>query len=262
MKRYVIVLLLAMLSFSAFAQRKALVIGNSDYGKHEFKSSLNDAQLAADALKALDYEVTQKSELEYADFISEIDRFKKNLNTGDVAVFYFSGFTKQQCDKNYLMPIPTKMDKEEHLISVDVVLEALSRATDSFMFLESRQIPQSFFKNPCGKNKGLAPVIRLAANQGFAMAASVDEQLKANDAKYSVFTHALFKNMTSEMMDFPDLMSATVQDVKTQTNNDQLPYWKSNRKAPFSFYHPEQPLKFRFRLPSYNSLEGGGSYNF
>jgi len=262
MKKYLITWLILMICLGAFAQRKALVIGNSTLDKHSFKSSLNDAQLAADALLALDYSVEHKTNLTYSQFNAALDKFKKTLQTGDVAVFYFSGFTKQECEKNYLLPVPDPKSKEEQSISVDVVLEALSRATESFVFLESRQVPGSFLKNPCGKDKGLAAIGKLANNQAFAMASALDKELRAKDSKYSVFTHALFKNMTEDMMDFPDLMAATISDVKAATKNAQIPYWKSNLKAPFSFFHPEQPLKTRFRLPAYRSLEGGGSYNF
>lgn len=262
MKKFLITWLILMISLGAFAQRKALVIGNAHADKHEFKSSINDAQLAADALRALDYSVEHKSNLNYQQFIAAVDAFKKTLGTSDVAVFYYSGFTKQECGKNYLIPSPDAKSKAEQSISVDVVLEALSRATESFMFLESRQIPSSIFKKPCSKDKGLAEISKLAANQSFAMASARGQELNAKDSKYSIFTHALFSNMTSEMMDFPELMASTVQDVKTATRNAQEPYWKSNLKAPFSFYHPEQALKYRFRLPSYRSLEGGGSYNF
>lgn len=262
MKKILITWLILMVSLGAFAQRKALVIGNSSFEKQSFKSSLNDAQLAADALKALDYTVVHKANLSYSQFNLALEQFKKTLGTGDVAVFYYSGFTKQECGKNYLIPSPDPKAKSEEMISVDVVLEALSRATESFMFLESRQLSESFFKNPCAKDKGLASIAKLANNQGFAMASGSGKELSAKESKYSIFTHALFKNMTEEMMDFPDLMKATVRDVKAATKDAQAPYWKSNLKAPFSFYHPEQPLKYRFRLPSYNSMEGGGSYNF
>ncbi|MDD3579371.1 MAG: caspase family protein [Candidatus Cloacimonetes bacterium] len=262
MKRFLMTWLILMIGLSAFAQRKALVIGNASFEKNSMPSSINDAQLATDALKALDFTVVQKTNLDYNQFNEALDQFKKTLSTGDVAVFYYSGFAKQECGKNYLMPNSSAMKKSSELISVDVVLEAISRATESFLFLETRQIPESFFKNPCGKNKGLAAIQKLAANQGFAMASGTGEELRARDSKYSIFTHALFKNMTEEMQDFGDLMQNTVRDVKAASKNNQTPYWKSNLKAPFSFYHPEQPLKFRFRLPSYNSLEGGGSYNF
>jgi len=262
MKKILITWLILLVSLGAFAQRKALVIGNSSYEKKTFSSAKNDAQLAADALKALDYTVVHKTDLNYSEFTKALDDFKKDLGIGDVAVLYYSGFTKQVCGKNYIVTNVDPKVKGNQLISVDVVLEAISRATESFMFLESRQIGTSFFKNPCGKDKGLASIDKLGANQGFAMAAGSGEELRPASSNYSVFTHALFKNMTEDMLDFPDLMTAVVRDTKVETKDAQTPYWKSNLKAPFSFYHPEQGLKYRFRLPTYRGLEGGGSYNF
>jgi hypothetical protein len=256
--------MLMILSFSAFAQRKALVIGNSRYYKDEISTSLNDAQLAADALKAIDYEVSQYSDLDYAATISALDNFKKSLVSGDTAVFYYAGFTKQIADKNYILPYSkSKLDDlDETLISVDVVLEALSRASNSFLFMENRTLPSGFPKSLCPKDKGLQSIQRLNANQGFAMASDVGKELRAQGERYSIFTYSLFNKITSDMYDFPVLMKSVQDEVYSYTSKDQKPYWQSNMKAPFTFWEPTQQLKFRFRLPSYRGLDGGGSYNF
>ncbi|MDD4099463.1 MAG: caspase family protein, partial [Candidatus Cloacimonetes bacterium] len=89
MKKILITWLILLVSLGAFAQRKALVIGNSSYEKYAFSSAKNDAQLAADALKALDYTVVHKTDLNYTEFTKALDDFKKDLGTGDVAVFYY-----------------------------------------------------------------------------------------------------------------------------------------------------------------------------
>ena len=236
LKKYAGLLMLMLLSLSAFAQRKALVIGNSGYYKDKIPTSLNDAQLAADALKAIDYEVSQYSDLDYPATVSALDNFKKSLTTGDVAVFYYAGFTKQIAGKNYLVPYSKDKvdDLDKKLISVDVALEALSRATNSFMFLENRTLPRSFLKAMCPKDKGLESPQRLNANQGFAMASAVGKEL----------------------------MKSVQDEVYSFTSKDQKPFWQGNLKAPFTFWEPTQQLKFPFRLPSYRGLDGGGSYNF
>nr|MDK2851675.1 hypothetical protein [Candidatus Cloacimonadota bacterium] len=265
MKKYIILLLIISLAtVSAFAQRKALVIGNSGYGKHTLNTSLNDAQLAADALIAIDYDVTLYKDLVYPDFLKAIEDFKATLSINDVAVFYYSGYTQQEGGRNYLMPYVDSESKseDEHLISVDVVLEAISRAYRSFMILEDRQIGKPFPKSLCNKDKGLAEIIYLRPNQGFAMANEPGKQLKSQGENYSVFTFTLFEKITTEMIDFPDLMQYTAETVSSYTNNKQKPYWQSTLDAPFSFWEQTQELKYRFRLPGYRALEGGGSYNF
>ncbi len=264
MKKYAVLLMLMLLSLSAFAQRKALVIGNSGYYKDKIPTSLNDAQLAADALKAIDYEVSQYSDLDYPATVSALDNFKKSLTTGDVAVFYYAGFTKQIAGKNYLVPYSKDKvdDLDKKLISVDVALEALSRATNSFMFLENRTLPRSFLKAMCPKDKGLESPQRLNANQGFTMASAVGKELKAQGERYSIFTYSLFNKITTDMYDYPVLMKSVQDEVYSFTSKDQKPFWQGNLKAPFTFWEPTQQLKFPFRLPSYRGLDGGGSYNF
>jgi len=265
MKKYLIlVLMMCLATVSAFAQRKALVIGNSGYGSNVLSTSLNDAQLAADAFAAIDYEVTLHKDLDYPSFLRVIEDFKATLSTNDVAVFYYAGYTVQDSNRNYMMPYlgPKGKSPDEHVISVDVVLEAISRAYRSFMILESRQIGKPFPKNLCSKDKGLAEIIYLRPNQGFAMADAPSSQLKAQGDKYSIFTYTLFEKITSGMIDFPELMQETTEAVQAYTKNSQKPYWQSTLNAPFSFWEQTQELKYRFRLPGYRSLEGGGSYNF
>ncbi|MCD8479471.1 MAG: hypothetical protein LRZ88_04050 [Candidatus Cloacimonetes bacterium] len=50
MKKYLITWLILMICLGAFASEKSTGDSNSTLDKHSFKSSLNDAQLAADAL--------------------------------------------------------------------------------------------------------------------------------------------------------------------------------------------------------------------
>lgn len=262
MKRYLLISLLMILSISTFAQRKALVIGNSQYGKDHVNTSLNDAQLAADALMAINYDVTHLQNQDYDAMLKAMDTFKEGLRTGDVAVFYYAGFTKQIAGKNYLIPNAKTVSKSEKLISVDVVLESLSRATNSFMFLENRTLPRSFFKKLCGKDKGLKSIQRLNKNQGFAMATDIGENLSTQGERYSIFSYSLFNKMTSDMHNFPDLMQGVQAEVMAYTSKAQKPYWQSTLQAPFTFWEPIQGLKYPFALPPYRGLDGGGSYNF
>ncbi len=262
MKRYPILILLLLLSLNAFAQRKALVIGNSRYGNDRIPTSLNDAQLAADALEAINYEVTHVQNQDYEAMLMAIDGFKNGLRTGDVAVLYFAGFTKQVAGMNYLIPHSDSIPRNEKLISADVVLEALSRATNSFLFLENRTLPRSFFKKMCAKDKGLSAIQRLNKNQGFAMAAAVGQDLPAQGEHYSIFTYSLFSKMTADMHNYPDLMESVQNEVSSYTSKAQKPFWQNTLQAPFTFWEPVQGLKYPFRLPSYRGLDGGGSYNF
>ncbi len=264
MKRYAIILLILMVSIGAFAQKQALVIGNSGYGKNELSTSLNDAQIAADAFDVMDYDVTLHKDLGYDEMLEAINSFKKGLTPQDVAVFYYAGYTKQVAGKNYLIPFSTTKAKDlsDHLISVDVILEALTRADYSFMFLESRQLPKFFLTSLCDADSGLAKIQKLGDNQGFAMAQTPGKNLVSQGVRYSIFTHSLLKFMGSDMYDFFDLMELVQKEVKDHSKGKQIPYYQGTLRAPFTFWEPIQNLKYRFHMPLYRGLDGGGSYNF
>lgn len=267
MKRYAIILLILMVSIGAFAQRQALVIGNEGYGANQLSTALNDAQLVADAFEVMDYEVTLHKNLDYEEMIKAIDGFKSRLTTQDTAVFYYAGYTKQVSGRNYLIPYGKAKDKklDERMVSVDVVLEALTRADYSFMFLESRQLPKPILKSLCTADSGLAKIYKIGGNQGFAMAQQPGKALTSQGVRYSIFTHSLMKYMGSDMYDFGDLMNLVSSEVKDFSGGKQQPYFTSNLRAPFTFWEPVQKLKYRFHLPPYRGvggLDGGGSYNF
>ncbi len=265
MKKLIILSLLLMSVVCAFADRKALVISNTMYEKLSLANAANDADLVEEAFSILDFSVTRARDLDYQGMLAALDKFKGNLRSGDVAVFYFAGFAEQQCGKNYLLPYAVKdkgnEDEENHRISVDVVLEALTRATESFVFLETRQAPGSIF-SMFSKNKGLAPITNLAKNQSFAMTQAPNRSFTDRKGEFSFFTYTLLNKLSSEMIDFKELMSAVSEEVKIETKGAQIPYWKSDLVAPFSFYQPLQPYKSNFKLPPFKNLKGGGSYNF
>jgi uncharacterized caspase-like protein len=265
MKRFIILAILLTIIASAYADRKALIISNPSFEKYNLPSAVNDANLVEQAFTALDFHITRAHELDYVQMLEAIDKFKTTLRSGDTAVFYYSGFAEQQCGKNYLLPanpgIPDKNTGNQGKISVEVVLEALTRATESFVILETRQTPGSFLSF-LSKNRGLAPVSHLAKNQSFVMAQSPNRDFTTRDGEFSIFTYTLLNKLSSEMIDFKELMEWVKTEVRTQTKGAQNPYWTSELVAPFSFYQPIQPYKYQFRLPPFKNLRGGGSYNF
>lgn len=264
MKRILIVWLMLIVSLSAFAQRKALVIASDTAEDVSFSSAVNDANLVADAFRALDYQVTLVQNPNYASFQAAVDSFIQGLGTDETAVFYYSGFSNAEKGKNYLIPAQDtgKKSATAQLIDLEAILAGIAKADNSFAFLELRQLAAGFPKNLCAKSNALEALPKAKANQAIAVASSPGKKLLAKENDYSIFSYSLVQNMMSEMMDFPELMNATAQEVKRVTNNTQQPYWQNNLRSPFSFFNPEIPLKMRFQRPLFRGIEGGGSYNF
>lgn len=264
MKRIFIVWLMLLVSLCAFAQRKALIIASDSAAEVKFTSAVNDANLVADAFRALDYQVTLALNPDYSSFKKAVDTFIRDLGTDETAVFYYSGFSNTDKGKNYLIPAfgTGKKAASAQVVDLEPILAGIAKADNSFAFLELRQLAAGFPQNLCSKSNALEALPQAKKNQALAVASSPGKKLLAKDNEYSIFSYSLVQNMMGGMMDYPELMGATVKEVKRVTNNTQVPYWQNNLRSPFSFFNPEIPLKMRFQRPLFRAIEGGGSYNF
>src|SRR5579859_1686854 len=91
----VVCLCLSVASYAA-PGRQALVIGNANYagerGKHRLDNPGNDAAAIATALRGLGFdEAKPLLDLKREDLRKAIDEFRKRIQAGGVAVFYYSG---------------------------------------------------------------------------------------------------------------------------------------------------------------------------
>jgi hypothetical protein len=101
-------LLLLLVAFSALAmaQGKALVIGNSAYGKIPAVPLAGaDARQMARQLGAVGLAVTLVQDVEVAGMAKAVDAFLKSLTAGEPAVFYYAGYAVQDKGENYLLPV-------------------------------------------------------------------------------------------------------------------------------------------------------------
>ena len=113
-------------------RRVALVIGNGGYTKApHLPNAQHDARDVAAALKRIDFDVIQGTDLDRARMQDAIVRFARAAQSADVGLFYYSGHAMQFKGVNYLMPVDAKLDDEADLYrftKVDDVLGYLQQA--------------------------------------------------------------------------------------------------------------------------------------
>src|SRR5215470_10967750 len=127
------VVLWCVTSANALADKRvALVIGNSVYTKApHLPNPPHDARDVAAALKRIDFDVIQGTDLGRARMQDAIVRFARAAQAADVGLFYYSGHAIQFKGVNYLMPVDAKLDDEADLYrftKVDDVLGYLQQA--------------------------------------------------------------------------------------------------------------------------------------
>ena len=104
-----LILTLSMLQTSLVlaANRRALVIGNSNYDIQggRLPNAAGDAIDIADALGTAGFEVTLKTDIQTLETFEQVtDAFIGQLSGREIALFYYSGHGIQMEGKNYLIP--------------------------------------------------------------------------------------------------------------------------------------------------------------
>lgn len=87
--------------------RRALVIGNTEYGAHPLPGASRDANDISAALASLGFDVTHRTNLSEADMRHTIDAFAAQLGPRDTALVYFAGHAMRgSCPSMHEMTSP------------------------------------------------------------------------------------------------------------------------------------------------------------
>ncbi len=122
--------LMALIAFSAAAERFALVIGNGGYKTAALANPPNDAALTASAMRDAGFNVTTVVDADQTKMKQVIRAFSERVRSAgpdSVAAFYYAGHGVQVDGKNYLIPvnatISAKPDLEYETIEAQWVLD-------------------------------------------------------------------------------------------------------------------------------------------
>jgi uncharacterized caspase-like protein len=88
------------------APRLALVIGNANYGKLDNPGK--DADLIAEKLRQVGFEVTEKADRDLKDMTDDIEDFARKISQRGletVALLYYAGHGLESDSINYLVPV-------------------------------------------------------------------------------------------------------------------------------------------------------------
>lgn len=91
----------------SFSDQKkvALVIGNNEYKDAPLKNPAHDAEDIANVLRGLGFTVQMKINADQRGIEDAVKEFVRQIQNGDVGLFYFSGHGVQVQGENYLMPV-------------------------------------------------------------------------------------------------------------------------------------------------------------
>ncbi len=213
--------------------RFALIIGNGNYQNvPSLHHPINDANDIATALNNLGFDVTLKLNANYKTLKNAARHFGQRLQNGGIGLFYFSGYSLQIDNRNYLLPlqadIKTDMDIEFESLDTRFVLRQMqennSEGANLIILEASRDNPYNNINN---LKKGLAEM----NSQGFLIAYPVAPNTVSsenNETLNSLYTkHLLTALREKAFMGVFDIFAEMTKQVKTETNGAQVP-WHSD----------------------------------
>lgn len=113
-------------------RRVALVIGNSAYQKSPLKNPVNDAVDVSAKLRALGFEVIERTNLKSSQIGRTLREFRARLAPGSVALFFYAGHGLQIKGENYLPAVDADIEGEEDVpnqsIAVRQVMDVMEDA--------------------------------------------------------------------------------------------------------------------------------------
>lgn len=246
-------------STPAFAERVALVIGNSKYENTEpLANPRNDAEAISEKLRKLKFTVFDGYDLSRNKFEELIRDFVRGAEGADAAVFFYAGHGLEVGSINYLVPVDANIRDE-----TDLEFETIN-INDILRFMEREQRTNLIFLDACRDNpmarnlslnmgtrsvavgRGLAPV---ETGVGTMIAYSTQPGNVALDGagRHSPFTEALLGHIETPNLDVEIMMRSVRRDVMQITAGQQVPWSSSSLTGSFVFQN--QPPQSVAALP-------------
>ncbi|MDP2172261.1 MAG: caspase family protein [Candidatus Cloacimonadaceae bacterium] len=236
MKLFLLLILPFCLISSGWAARRALVIGNAGYSDSPLRNPVNDANLVANTLRQLGFEVSLITNADHQKMDTALNTFVGSIRDEDEVLFYYSGHGANYAGENFLIPIGRVINAEEelryHAFSSNLALERMQRARLSIMVLDAcRDNP---FRGARSGNKGLQIMQGKAGSQYIIYSTEQGKTAADGTGANSPFTESFVKHIgNSDRIE--DIMKKVTREVKTNTFDKQIPWTAGNLIEDFYF---------------------------
>lgn len=211
-------------------KRVALVIGNTDYTVNaKLKNPANDANLMAETLSKLGFEVTVSLNADINEMRDLVKAYVLSRFNADVSLFYFAGHGMQVNNKNYLIPTDAKFENGEasllfEAINVEMLTErsnmANQKALNIIILDACRNNPFKSWAR--GGDEGLAPVLLMSGTL-VAYATAPGSFASDGDGKNGLYTGELAKQLLKYQR-IEDVFYNTRNQVEKKSANKQSPW--------------------------------------
>lgn len=232
--------------------RFALVIGNADYSSAPLNNPANDAELMAQSLRRVGFQVDMRANLGRSEMKRAINSFGRSLKRGGTGLFYYAGHAMQIKGQNYLLPTNENIQSEKDVsydgIDVNLILNEMLHAKTrvNIVILDAcRNNP--FTRSTRSAERGLA---YMSAPAGTFIAYATSPGSVASDGAGG---NSIYSEKLAEYVQIPGLKIEDVfKDIRVAVNDKtaghQTP-WESTSLMGDFYFCPEH-LDIRPEKPS------------
>lgn len=211
--------------------KRALLIGNSAYGGDlDLRNPVNDATDVAESLKDVGFTVNLRTNLDLAGMEDALVEFRRSLQEGDVALFYYAGHGLEVEGQNYLVPIGARIreafEVKRQAMDVAATLDAMkdSGAKLNVLVLDccrDNPLRRSWAGRSAGGNRGLAsinaPEGTLIAYSTSPGAVAADGATDSRNSPYSAALVQALRARSPQGLELKDVFFNASREVKKAT---------------------------------------------
>lgn len=226
--------------------KKAYIIGNGNY-QHwaKLRNATNDAEMMAEVLEKLGFEVKMCKDLNKGDFSSCIYEFKSDLYGVNTALFYYAGHGFEYRGKNFLVPCDAQQDNlhiENDCVDVTDLVNEISNE-DNFVGIVILDCCREHIEIMRGSNTN--PISGFSASQGIFIAFATSPGQSASDGLGSngLFTEKVCEHIYEEGLKIEDLFKKVRCEIIQENKYKQVPWEHSSLVGDFYFVQPQNKIK-------------------
>lgn len=240
--------------------RFALVIGNAKYPDSEapLKDAIADAQEMTKELQGDGFDVDVGENLTKNAMRGALDRLYGTVQSGSVALIFFSGYGIQADRQSYMMPVDaqiwTEADVRRDGFSIDKVLHELDqRGADVKIAILNASRRNPFERRFRSVPKGLAPVVT-PRNTMIMYSAAPGAIVRDATTDKRFFVTELIKQMNAPGLSGEEVFIHTRFRVANASRSQQTPWFSSSLAERF-FFNPTASTESKPKAAKTATLE-------
>lgn len=223
--------LVAKCQIGPYQKRLALVIGNSRYSAGmELRNPVNDARAMESTLQSLGFDVLKHENLTLEGLKQAITEFGKRLKGYDVGLFYYAGHGIQYHGHNYMIPIETTLDSEDHVeigcVPADKVLNYMNIAQAKVNLIILDACRNNPFERSWSRSAAGSGLAMMDAPRGTLIAYATAPGRTASDGEgeNGLFTSAILRYIKDENLTIEQVFKRVRTEVEEKSNKRQSPW--------------------------------------